>query len=179
MVAAAGRNWSSSLDAALSNSVTLQPPSLEAVLAEFVRRGMTGDDVSAMRASGDVCLNRPAIRLPYFTLDGRESDFHRWRCLDDLKPKYLQARGTGVHIYLPPGPDWASIAADPKIVIGVSEGEITSYVITKRTGLPTIGLGGVNSYGSKRAGELILKELLPFNWTGREVLMMFDSDSHA
>lgn len=141
---------------------------------------MTDDDRRAMRATGSVCtgrLNRPAIKLPYFTLDGGDSGFYRWRCLDDLKPKYLQERGTGVHIYLPPGTDWVAIAADPKIAIGVTEGEFKSYIVTQRVGMPTIGLGGVNSYGSKRAGELILKELLLFNWAGREILMMFDSDA--
>jgi len=155
-------------------------PSREAVLAEYIRRGMTEEDLRAMHATGSVCtgrVNRPAIKLPYFTLDGGESGFYRWRCLDDLKPKYLQERGTGVHIYLPPGTDWVAIAADPKIAIGVTEGEFKSYIVTQRAGIPTIGLGGVNSYGSKRAGELILKELLLFNWAGREVLMMFDSDA--
>src|SRR5258707_827226 len=135
-------------------------PSPEAVLDEYVRRGMTDDDRRAMHASSSVCtgrLNRPAIKLPYFTLEGGESGFYRWRCLDDLQPKYLQERGTGVHIYLPRGPDWLGIAANPKIAIGVTEGEFKSYIVTKRVGIPTIGLGGVNSYGSKRAGELILK----------------------
>ena len=54
-----------------------------------------------------------------------------------------------------------------------------SYVVTSRIGIPVLGLGGVNSYGSKRTGEVILKDLARLNWAGREVLLMFDSDSES
>jgi Family of unknown function (DUF5906)/Domain of unknown function (DUF3854) len=162
--------------------MSITRPTSEDVLAEFVRRGMTEDDVRAMHAEGDLRtgrLNRRAIKLPYFEMDGRESGFNRWRCLDDLEPKYLQDARTGAHVYIPQGPDWARIAADPTIALGLSEAEFKSYVVTSRAGIPTLGLGGVNSYGSKRAGEIILKELTQFNWAGRTLLLMFDSDSEV
>jgi hypothetical protein len=151
------------------------------VSAEFKSRGLSDEDGIAMRATRSCLYGRPSIRLPYSTLDGKDSGFGRHRLLDGLTPKYLQESGTGVHVYYSSAPaarcraDWSAIAADPSIAVAIVESEIKSYVVTKEF-MPAIGLGGVNSYGSKKMGELLLKDLRQFKWVGRKVLIIYDAD---
>ena len=94
-------------------------PDHEEVLAEFIRRGLADSDIRIMRAKGVVRtgrVNRRAIELPYPKFEGGWSDFSRFRCLDDLEPKYLQDRGTGAHVYFTPGVNWPAIAAAGDLV---------------------------------------------------------------
>ncbi len=152
------------------------------VSAEFKRRGLSDEDAIAMRVTQGSLYGRSGVRLSYPKLDdGSDSGFARLRTLDGLNPKYLQEKETGVHAYYSPAPaarsraDWAAIAADPSIAVAFVEGEVKSYVVTRDV-MPAIGLGGVNSYGSKKMGELILKEFRRFNWVGRKVGIIYDSD---
>ena len=152
------------------------------VSAEYERRGLSDQDAIAMRATRGSLYGRSGIWLPYLKLGGDgDSGFARLRALDGLEPKYLQEKETAVHVYYPPAPgarsrvDWAAIAADPTIAVALVEGEVKSYVVTRDV-MPAIGLGGVNSYGSKRMGELLLRELKRFNWVGRKVGIIYDGD---
>ena len=111
------------------------------VSAEFKRRGLSDEDAIAMRATRSCLYGRPSIRLPYFTLDGKDSGFSRHRLLDGLTPKYLQESGTGVHAYFPPAPaarsraDWAAIAANPTIMIALVEAEFAPHFTALETDL--------------------------------------------
>ena len=93
--------------------------------------------------------------------------------------KYDQTPGSRPLPYLPPllprGTTWADIAADPEIPIFITEGEKKSAKLCVE-GHPTIGLGGVWNFTSKKTGEMLLDELEVIDWKGRSVLIIFDSD---
>ena len=140
----------------------------------------------------------PSIYIPYFSAAGEPLDFYRLRYLDTPEPssdfakiatpkkfpKYVQKKKTPPRAYFPPpalNPDyahlsWADIGNDPSIPIIITEGEFKSACATKYV-MPTIGLGGVWSFRSKRFGYNMLPELEAFDWVGRRVYIIFDSDS--
>lgn len=94
---------------------------------------------------------------------------------DQKKYKYLSSRGSGCAAYFPPNADWPTILGDITQTIIITEGELKSAKTTKE-GYPTIGLGGVYSFGNKEHGTTFLKELDYINWIRRRVIIIFDSD---
>jgi hypothetical protein len=130
--------------------------------------------------SGELRLPVPAARIPYFDLDGREQDFGRLRILEEWQPegakksrRYMQAPGSGNHLYLPPLTEkpWRAIAADPSIEVLITEGE-KKAACACRNGFPTIGLGGVWNW---RTRGVPIADLGLFTWKGRRVYVVFDS----
>ena len=121
--------------------------------------------------------------LPYYNLDNSLSDFVRFRFLEDLIGKndkvvrYSQPKGTGVKIYFPPCVNWKKIAKDTTITICITEGEKKAYKASKM-GIPTIGLGGVNSYISKETKGLV-EDFLEIRLRGRKILVCYDNDLHS
>lgn len=132
------------------------------------------------------------MAIPYFDLDGKQIDFVRYRYLADTRttwekltnakvPRYFQPAGTGLHPYFPPILDWRKIAENPKIPLIITEGEKKAACACAH-GFPAIGLGGVDCFatkfmGSKKDGAPLLPELEEFQWEGRDVIIMYDSDA--
>ena len=134
------------------------------------------------------------IRIPYYeptdlsrctrAINGQ--DFERFRVLphklappgatlaEDM-PRYLQKPGTGCEAYYPPIIDWESVLVDTSIGVIVTEGEAKAAKACKE-GFPTIGLGGVSSFRSIRNGIIFSRTLKDFNWRGRRVYIIYDSD---
>jgi hypothetical protein len=144
----------------------------------------------------------PGILIPYFDITGHRNGFFRFRRRDftpDARvPKYLQPSGSATHPYLVPGQfrwhgivpldsastpssfekvrelTWKEIASDPRVSIGLTEGELKSACCTLLTGFPVIGLGGVWAFQAKKQGVWWLPELDEFDWKGRHVPVIFD-----
>ena len=126
---------------------------------------------------------RACLRFEYFKPDGSRTPmaerFHRVRYLGNFGdlPKYMQPKGSGVHAYFPhaPGLDWPAIVADPARELCITEGELKAAAASL-AGFPTVGLSGVDCFGSRRAGVGFLPELAAINYSGRKVVVAYDSD---
>ncbi len=129
------------------------------------------------------------IKLQYWSLDGKATPFWRYRYLEDPRPagfaqaagkapRYLQPPKTPCEAYFPPinGVVWADLARDPTQPVCITEGELKAACATK-LGIHTIGLGGVYSFMSSSQGVAFLPALKSVAWGGREVFIVYDSDS--
>lgn len=127
------------------------------------------------------------IVIPYFDPDGKKNTFFRVRYLEEptgfaaqvAKPmRYEQPLGTMNDVYLPPllNLSWEIILADPKLEINITEGEFKAASACA-VGIPTLGLGGVDVWRSKKRGVDLLPALGRTNWNGRTVTICFDSDA--
>jgi len=114
---------------------------------------------------------RPALVFSYFNLDGSriffEKDgeshaFIRIRYLNTPRTKssgkaklqrYAQLQGSSIHPYFPPvfDCDWADIANDTSIALGITEGELKALKACLE-GFPTIGITGVDCFRRKVGG---------------------------
>ena len=124
----------------------------------------------------------PAYEIPYFGLNGKPIGFSRLKYLSDkigfggkLKSKYFQEKGSDSHAYFPPFVKWDKIAKDVEQSIFITEGEKKSACATIN-GFPTIGLGGVWSWKSKKKQVPFIEDLEAIEWDGREAIIVFDSD---
>lgn len=130
---------------------------------------------------------RSGFRIPYFDLNGKPTQFYRFRYLEYgqngferlVKAKLLrygQLANTTNELYLPPlGVDWKVYANLNKPII-ITEGELKAAAAT-RLGMPTIGLGGVWCWKSKKHGVHLLDAFLQFEWKERPAYICFDSDA--
>lgn len=118
-----------------------------------------------------------ALVIPYHSSPG----FMRVRYLAppkqtgfiETKPiRYHQPPGTGARAYLPPLADWEKILSSTTHVV-VTEGEKKAISCMHHVGIPTIGLGGVDSWRNK--GE-ILPELKALCASRSTVTILYDSD---
>jgi hypothetical protein len=128
-----------------------------------------------------------ALRIPYFDLEGRLTKFFRARYLGKLpgfagqaaKPqRYAQPPKTLNEVYYPPLLDvpWSQVAKDPRVGVYVTEGELKAAAGCA-LGLATLGLGGVDVWRATKRGVVLLPSLAEFDWTGRKVTVVFDSDA--
>lgn len=116
--------------------------------------------------------------FPYRSSNGDEIP-PRFRLFPPIKTKngksakFLQVKGAGNHLYLPPGVD---LKGDG--LLHITEGEVKALAATEK-GFPTIGLGGVWSFRKKgENGESkAISDLDLFKWDSREVCIVFDSDT--
>lgn len=125
--------------------------------------------------------------IPYFDHDGKETNFWRYRYFSDVRQvgfaqatetrafKYMQAPNTVNQIYMPPLVDWAAVAQDVEIPITFTEGEFKSAKACAM-GMPTIGLGGVSMFAVPSKGLELLPQFKKFQWGGRTVRIVYDSD---
>ena len=134
--------------------------------------------------------HRAGFVLPYFSLDGKETEFYRYRYLEygtehgfsalvaaDIKQlRYAQPPDTVNELYLPPLVDWAAISQDTNVSIVITEGELKAACACKH-GIPTIGLGGVWCFKAVKHNLPLLPMFKEFNWTGRKVYICYDSDA--
>jgi hypothetical protein len=122
-------------------------------------------------------FDEAGFKIPYFSVNGEELPFWRFRFLTNRKKgKYFQPKGTGVAVYFPPLIDWATRIEDAKKSIIVTEGELKAACATK-LGYPTIGLGGVWSFKSKKKERDFIEDLEQIEWQGRSTFLCFDSDA--
>jgi hypothetical protein len=132
----------------------------------------------------------PALVLEYFDVDGKPIQFSRLRALreppaqlplvgekkDKKKfPKYIQAPGSAVHPYFPNGRDWRAIMKVTSQLLIFVEGELKAAKGDKE-GFNVIGLGGVDSFASKKKGISFLAELDAFDYTDRPCIIIYDTD---
>ena len=119
----------------------------------------------------------PGFKIPYFDVDGKETDFWRYRFLGKrAKNKYFQLKGSPVRVYFPPLTDWAARIKDTSMPIFITEGEKKAACATKND-VCTIGLGGVWSFGSKVKLQELIPDLEQIKWSGRDVYICYDSDA--
>lgn len=165
------------------------------MLADAARSALEPADVTKLKFKPLTAAEAQALKLPsatdgyaipYFDLDGKLTKFMRARYLADTrkgfaaytskKPiKYGQIPGTVNEVYLPPLVNWrALLAKDVPLVF--TEGEKKAACACKH-GLPTIGLGGVWCFMSKRKGSLLLPVFEEMNLAERTVIICFDSDA--
>jgi hypothetical protein len=171
------------------------PEIAQLALADLAKSGIT--DADAIKSLGLVALtaeqtlsrvkfNSRSYEIPYFGIDGRPMTYRtpegkvrpfvRYKLLDEVRNgdgktiKYGQAKGSGIHLYLPqlPGLDWKAVADDPAQRILVVEGAKKAICAFLRLNTPAISVDGVWSF---RTPDLDL-----FKWKGREVVIVYDSD---
>lgn len=93
----------------------------------------------------------------------------------DTRPKYVQPEDSTNHLYIPPLTDWDTVLEDAAQTIAITEGEKKTLALNLR-GIPCVGLGGVNSIGNKKKGQMSIPELHDYCTGGRSVLIIFDID---
>ena len=159
---------------------------------QLLKYGLTMQDADNLHWRETIHQGKRAIRIPYFEpLDttrpviARNGElFFRLRFLSGdvwhpvFDQKYHQNPNTGVEAYFPPIVDWASVNDNPDIPVIITEGEAKAAKGCKE-GFHVIGLGGVNSYGAVNDGYLICRTLREFNFKGRRVTIIYDSDVAA
>ena len=125
-----------------------------------------------------------ALKLPYFDVQGKPTRFFRLRYLEDVPAKsgstkllrYVQLPGSLNEVYLPPLLPWRKIFTDPDTALVITEGELKAACACVR-GIPTVGLGGVWSFGSSVRQLPLLPQLTQIKWEGRTVYVCYDSDA--
>lgn len=128
------------------------------------------------------------FQIPYFDAARKRLKMFRFRYFDteyqsgflkgEKLRKYDQPAKTDSEIYLPTlgNVTWPEVMKDPGMPLIITEGELKAACGTKHV-MPTIGLGGVWSFGSKKRGREFLPALDAFTWKGRTVIICFDSDA--
>lgn len=139
-------------------------------------QGLTVEDVAIMKLrlvsasdasaflgfypQNDVCI------IPY-----PGESYARARPMVDVvkgQAKYLSPKGSGVSPpYLPALLPWTDIKVDVSKPLVITEGEVKAYWGCK-TGIPTIGIGGVTMQSTLFDGRI--------EWSRREVFICFDHD---
>lgn len=126
------------------------------------------------------------LKLPYFDQNGKVTDFFRTKLFyteaqlakrKKEPPKYVQSRGTAPEIYLPPllPAKWSAVLSDPGVEIVVTEGEKKAAKLCSE-GIACIGLGGTNSWRSRKLATAFLAALETATWKDRVVRVIGDSD---
>lgn len=126
----------------------------------------------------------PAMCIPYTDPWGDYQNYARYRALRlpagakaDKFPKYTQPKGSIPHAYFPTiVTRWPKLLADPTKPIIITEGELKAAKACKE-GFPTVSIGGVWSFGSKRRQIDFLPELDRVVWADRTVFIAYDSDT--
>lgn len=132
-----------------------------------------------------------SFKLPYNNIKGKDTGFYRVRYLETTKKGFAKATSEKDRRYdqpsselpqlympnlLPRGKTWVSLLDNPEIPIVFTEGELKAACATKH-GIPTIALGGVWNFKSKKNGLRRLPIFNNINLKGRTVFIIFDSDS--
>ena len=124
------------------------------------------------------------FQIPYHDLRGKRTKFFRFRYLEftttntkkGRPQRYTQPGGTSPELYFAPLVPWLDLSLDPTVKLYLTEGELKAACACK-FGYPTLGLGGVWNFKSKKHGQLLLPAFHAFAWENREVVLMFDSDA--
>jgi len=175
------------------NEQTIRP---EQLYQDFLEsRNFDQDDINALglqylsEQDTQTLLGFPefsaSVKIPYFDMDGNETDFVRVRVLNPRgKRKYSQRQHSGSHIYFPKNSMWATARTNLGLPLIITEGEFKAHAITKaiqKEGLPHIclALAGVSSWTDKSKLP-IHKDLMAILYSkglaSRDVYILFDYD---
>lgn len=127
-----------------------------------------------------------SLLIPYYTLQGKQTKFYRIRYLQStLKgifkqttkkdQRYDQPTGMTTELYIPPLLDWGKYLKTNS-PLWITEGELKAACATTR-GYPTIALGGVWNFCSRKKGVQLLPIFDELALEGRDVYIVYDSDS--
>ena len=171
-----------------------EPSPYDLGMLRLAESGLNGADAKALKlkflsAEATAALDpafdsRPSMQLPYFDSNGKQLNFYRIRYLGKahgfagatLKPRrYAQPHSTLPELYLPKNLDWKKLLQDVNKSLWITEGEIKAAAACQ-LGIPCVGLGGVWSWKSIKAGIDFLPALEEFAWAERKVFLAFDSD---
>lgn len=132
-----------------------------------------------------------AFKIPYYDSKGKGTGFYRIRYLSGTKKGFARATTAKDRRYdqpaaempqlylpqlLPKGKSWKQLCDDPTIPLVFTEGELKAACATKH-GIPTIALGGVWNFKSKKNGVFRLPIFDEIVFKGRTVFIVFDSDA--
>lgn len=135
-----------------------------------------------------------SLRLDYLGPDGRPLEdwpdcgpFYRIRYLElpndfsaltKKPPRYVQIPDTAPVAYYAGNQDWKELVKDPDQPLIITEGELKAAKACKE-GFPTVGLGGVYNWRSRKLGLEWLPSLELIDWRRRATYICFDSDFHT
>jgi hypothetical protein len=131
--------------------------------------------------------NVEGFMIPYFNIERKRTTFFRFRYMRDTRKgfdavtgkkavRYAQPANTETELYFPPFVEWTDLVKKAEIPLIFTEGELKSACAT-RHGYPTVGLGGVWSFQSKKHGQPMLKAFDAIEFGDRTVYIVFDSDA--
>ena len=123
--------------------------------------------------------------IPYHDVKGKKTEFWRVRytetpvgafgTMTKKPPRYSQLLNTLPRFYFPARVDWEYTNADVGEPIAITEGEKKAEKACK-AGIPTIAVGGVWAWRSKKKGIPAIKDFDAIEWKGRKVWLVFDND---
>lgn len=163
------------------------------ILDDLKKSGLSGRDSRILKYKyiAEVTLkkltdipNIQGYKIPYYDINKKPLDFYRVKLFPKTNTtdkfakhpiKYWQPVNTNPHLYFPLNIDWKDIAMNPTIPIVITEGEKKAAKACKE-GIPTIGLGGVWSFRSKKNCELLIDDFNQVNLKSREIFIIYDSD---
>jgi hypothetical protein len=133
----------------------------------------------------------PAFKIPYYDMSGKDTGFYRIRYLTGTKKgfakatrekdrRYDQPAAEMPQLYFPKlmakNTTWEIYCTKSKFPLIFTEGELKAACATKH-GLPTIALGGVWNFKSKKNGLKRIPVFEEIDFKDRDVYIVFDSDS--
>ena len=172
------------------------PEVYKAMLSKLAESGLTDDDAAKLNIKPIIAQSVPSILpnahaaggfiIPYHDIHGKPTKFCRFRYLEFIngfaklagikEQRYTQPVNTKPELYLSPLVEWLPITKDVSKRIFITEGENKSSCACK-LGFITIGLGGVWNFRSSKQSQLLIPAFDLFDWTGREVIIAYDSDA--
>jgi len=160
-----------------------------AMLEDLARSGLTEEDAKTLQLSTKDHGLKPAFAgytIPYFNSAGKKTKFYRVRYVENTatgfsalsgkKPlRYAQPPASVNEVYMAPYCNWQEVfkSAQPLII---TEGEKKAAIATRIVG-PTMGLGGVWCFMSKRAEAALLPVFDEISLKDRLIYICFDSDA--
>lgn len=154
---------------------------------DATRLGIEFLDASTAASLWPGARSYAALKLNYYDTSGNAvidqntgRPFFRLRYINagPDAPRYVQAPGSIPAAYFPRNVDWSKIADDIDTPIIITEGEAKAARACKDN-FPTIGLGGVFNFASKKDATAWIPSLDLVQWSGRNVYIIFDSDLKA
>lgn len=173
------------LGAAKLKSSGLDPASYKELGLEFLDNVQTG---KLHKAFKPVC----SLKIKYYDHEGkpmvdmpRSKPFYRLRYLEmptdfsamteKKQTRYVQEPNTAPVAYFPLNHKWSDLVKDPSQPLIITEGELKAIKACQE-GFPTIGIGGVYNWRSRKLGIEWLPSLQAITWPKRNVYICFDSD---
>lgn len=124
---------------------------------------------------------RKALKINYHSINGKQTDFYRLRYIGKgptsfkENQRYTQPADFPPQFYLPSNYNFSKIKNNIKKDLFITEGEFKAAKACKE-GFPTIGLGGVWNWKSKKKKLAEINDFQLFKWNKRKVYLVFDSD---
>lgn len=133
-------------------------------------------------------LKVPAFKIPYYDKNKKPTKFYRLRYLESTKrgilkstkakdQRYTQPTGITTELYLPPiwKRKWVE-EFEKGTALFITEGELKAACACVM-GIPTMALGGVWNFCSRKSGVNILPVFKEITSNGRQIFIVFDSDA--